>query len=141
VHVVDRMNEGQLAVRRDVQVAYLVGDRAICSEDVLPCSTLIVSPDVSQGLDRDIERNEVGCKEGHDAVDVLRANGLRVVLYALSNEGFSHGFLLLTLGHGWAHDATLQASLPRVTARTSWGRSRWPGNHHRPHRAQRSGPS
>src|SRR5262249_33592516 len=44
VHVVDRMNEGQLAVRRDVQVAYLVGDRAICGEDVLPCSTLIVSP-------------------------------------------------------------------------------------------------
>jgi hypothetical protein len=32
VQVVDRMNEGQLAVGRDVQVAYLVGDSAMGSE-------------------------------------------------------------------------------------------------------------
>jgi hypothetical protein len=97
VHVVEAMNEGQLAVRRDVQVVYLVGEGAsICSEGFLPGSTFIVSPDVSQGPEvrSDIERNEVGCKEGHDAVDVLRVKRLHQVLYALSNEDFSHGFLL-----------------------------------------------
>ena len=50
VHVVEAMNEGQLLVRRDVQVAYLVRDGAsICSKDFLPGSTFPVSPDVSQG--------------------------------------------------------------------------------------------
>jgi hypothetical protein len=44
VHVVDRMNEGQLALRRDVQVAYLVGNRAIRSEGCLPFSTLLSAP-------------------------------------------------------------------------------------------------
>jgi hypothetical protein len=55
VQVVKAMNEGQLAVRRDVQVVYLVGEGAsICSEGFLPGSTFIVSPDVSQGRN-DIE--------------------------------------------------------------------------------------
>src|SRR5215217_9299160 len=97
VHVVEAMNEGQLAVGRDVQVVYLVGEGASkCSEGFLPGSTFIVSPEVSQGPEvrSDIERNEVGCIEGHDAVDVLRAKRLHRVLYALSNEGFSHSFLL-----------------------------------------------
>src|SRR5262245_45468879 len=89
-HVVKAMNEGQLAVRRDVQVAYLVGDASKSSEDLLPASTLFVSPEVSQGRG-DIECNVVGRIEGHDAVDVLRAKRIRPVLYALSNEGFSHG--------------------------------------------------
>jgi hypothetical protein len=49
-HVVEAMNEGKLAVRRDVQVAYLVGDGAsICSKEFLPGSTFIVTPGVSQG--------------------------------------------------------------------------------------------
>jgi hypothetical protein len=44
------MNEGLLAMRRNVQVAYLVADGAIvCSEDFLPGSTFVVSPGVSQG--------------------------------------------------------------------------------------------
>jgi hypothetical protein len=48
-HVVEAMNKGQLAVRRDVHVAYLVGDKArICSEEFLPGSTFVVSPGVSQ---------------------------------------------------------------------------------------------
>jgi len=55
VHVVEAMNEGQLAVRRHVQVAYLVGEGAsICSEGFLSGSTFIVSSDVSQGRN-DIE--------------------------------------------------------------------------------------
>ena len=50
VHVVEAMNEGQLAVRRDVQVVYFVGEGAsICSEGFLPGSTFILSADVSQG--------------------------------------------------------------------------------------------
>src|SRR5215217_9650063 len=50
VHVVEAMNEGQLAVRRDVQIVYLIGEWAsICSEGFLPGSTFIVCPDVSQG--------------------------------------------------------------------------------------------
>src|SRR5215208_5249317 len=96
-HVVEAMNESQLAFRRDVQLVYLVGEGASkCSEGFLPGSTFIVSSDVSQGPEvrSDIERNEVGCIEGHDALDVLRVKRLRQVLYALSNEGFSHGFLL-----------------------------------------------
>src|SRR5918998_2529357 len=88
VHVVEAMNEGQLAVGRDVQLVYLVGEGASkCSEGFLPGSTFIVSPDVSQGRN-DIERNEVGCKEGHDALDVLRVERLHQVLYAPSDEGF-----------------------------------------------------
>src|SRR3989337_4543 len=74
VHMVEAMNEGQLAVGRDVQVVYLVGEGAsVCSEGFLPGSTFIVSSEVSQGPEvrSDIERNEVGCKEGHDALDVL----------------------------------------------------------------------
>src|SRR5215218_10398171 len=103
VHVVEAMNEGQLAVGRDVQVVYLVGEGASkCSEGFLPGSTFIVSPEVSQGPEvrSDIERNEVGCIEGHDAVDVLRVKRLHRVLYALSNEGFgfSHGLLLSRKG-------------------------------------------
>jgi hypothetical protein len=48
VHVVEAMDERQFAVRRDVQVAYLVGDGAsICSEGFLPGSKFIVSADVS----------------------------------------------------------------------------------------------
>src|SRR5215212_5530145 len=94
VQVVEAMNEGQLPVRRDVQVVYLVGEGpSICSEGFLPGSTFTVSPDVSQGRN-DIERNDVGCIEGHDALDVLRVKRLHQVLYALSNEGFGHGFLL-----------------------------------------------
>ena len=55
IQLVEAMNEGQLAVRRDVQVVYLVGEGArICSEGFLPGSTFIVSPDVSQGRN-DIE--------------------------------------------------------------------------------------
>jgi hypothetical protein len=42
--------------------------------------------------------------EGHDAVDVLRAQRLHHVLDALSNEGFSHGFLLLT-PRAWVMDS------------------------------------
>ena len=50
LHVVEAMNEGQLAVHRDVQVAYLVGDGAsIYSEEFLPGSTFTVSSGVSQG--------------------------------------------------------------------------------------------
>jgi AraC-like DNA-binding protein len=53
VKVVEAMNERQLAVRRDVQVAYLVGEGvSICSEGFLPSSTFTVNPDISQGLDR-----------------------------------------------------------------------------------------
>ena len=49
-HVVEAMNEGQLAVRRDVQVEYLVSDGpSICSEEFLPGSTLIVNTGISQG--------------------------------------------------------------------------------------------
>ena len=60
VQVVEAMNEGQLAVRRDVQVVHLVGKGAtIRSEGFLPGSTFIASPDVSQGPN-DIERNDVG---------------------------------------------------------------------------------
>ena len=48
--VVEAMNEGQFAVRRDLQVAYPISDRAsICSEEFLPASTFIVSPGVAQG--------------------------------------------------------------------------------------------
>src|SRR5215203_5138953 len=57
-HVVEAMNEGQLAFRRDVQLVYLVGEGASkCSEGFLPGSTFILSPDVSQGpeLRSDIE--------------------------------------------------------------------------------------
>jgi hypothetical protein len=55
VQMIEAMNEGQLAVRRDVQVVYLVGEGAsICGESFLPGSTFIVSPDVSQGRN-DIE--------------------------------------------------------------------------------------
>src|SRR5215204_2672696 len=97
VHVVEAVNEGQLPLRGDVQLVYLVGEGAgKCCEGFLPGSTFIVSPDVSQGPEvrSDIERNEVGCKEGHDAVDVLRVKRLHQLLYALSNEGFSHSFFL-----------------------------------------------
>ena len=49
-HVVKAMNEGQLPVGRDVQVAYLIDDGAfMCSEEVLPGSTFTVSSGVSQG--------------------------------------------------------------------------------------------
>ena len=59
-HVVEAMNEGQFAVRRDVQVADLVGDGASKGrEGFLPGSTFIVSPDVSQGRS-EIEGHEVG---------------------------------------------------------------------------------
>ena len=55
VDVVEAMNEGQLAVGRDVQVVYLVGEgTSIYSESFLPGSTFIFSPDVSQGRN-DIE--------------------------------------------------------------------------------------
>ena len=48
--VVEAINEGQLAVRRDVQVTYVVGEGATkLSEDSLPGSTFTVSPEVSQG--------------------------------------------------------------------------------------------
>jgi hypothetical protein len=73
LHVVDSVNEGQPVNRVHVQFAYLVVDGAIGSEGFLPLSTLSVSPDISQGLDSDIERNEVGSKEGQDAIDVLIA--------------------------------------------------------------------
>jgi len=44
------MNGGQITLRRDVQVADLVGDGAsVCSEECLPGSTFVVSPGVSQG--------------------------------------------------------------------------------------------
>src|SRR5262249_6371937 len=89
-HVVEAMNKGQLAVRRDVQVAYLVGDASKSSEDFLPDSTLIVSPEVSQGRG-DIECKVFGRIEGHDAGDVLCAKRIRPVLFSLSNESFSHG--------------------------------------------------
>src|SRR5215207_11410762 len=97
------MNESQLAFRRDVQLVYLVGEGATkCSEGFLPGSTFVLSPEVSQGPEvrSGIERNEVGCKEAHDAVDVLRVKRLQPVLYALSNEGFSlsHGLLLSRKG-------------------------------------------
>jgi hypothetical protein len=50
VHVVEAMNEGQLAMRRDFQVDYLVGDGpGMYSEEFLPGSTFIVCPGVSQG--------------------------------------------------------------------------------------------
>jgi hypothetical protein len=63
VQVVEAVNEGQLAVRRDVQVVHLVGEGAsIRGEGLLPGPTFVVGPDVSQGRN-DIERNEVGCKE------------------------------------------------------------------------------
>src|SRR5215207_10736696 len=101
VDVVEAMNEGQLPLRGDVQLVYLVGEGAgKCCEGFLPGSTFILSPEVSQGPEvrSDIERNEVGCKEGHDAVDVLRVKRLHQVLYALPNEGFSHGLLLSRKG-------------------------------------------
>src|SRR5262249_51084372 len=62
-------------------------------ENFLPGSSFAVSPNVLQGRS-DIEGHDDGCIEGHDAVKVLRAQRLDPVLYALSNEGFSHGFLL-----------------------------------------------
>ena len=63
LNVVEAMNEGQLAVRRDVQVAYLVGDGAICSEDFLPFSTLTVGPEVSQGLIAISNETRLGAKK------------------------------------------------------------------------------
>ena len=93
-YVVEAMNEGQFAVRRDAQVPYLVGNRAsVCGEEFFPGSTLIVNPGVSEGWIQ-IEGNDVGCIEGHHPVDVFRANRLRAVFYTLSNESFNHGFLL-----------------------------------------------
>ena len=48
VHVVEAMNEGQLAVRRDAQLTYLVGDEAsMYCEELLPGSTFTVRPGVS----------------------------------------------------------------------------------------------
>src|SRR5262249_1493683 len=89
VYVVEAMNEGQLAVHRDVQVTNLIAEGATkCSEGFLPGSTFTVSPEASQGRS-EIEGNEIGCIEGHDAVDVLRAKRLQPIFYALTNEGFS----------------------------------------------------
>ena len=49
-HVIEAVSEGELAVRRDVALAYLVGDGAsACSEEFLPGSTFSVSAGVSQG--------------------------------------------------------------------------------------------
>src|ERR671936_242436 len=40
VHVVEAMNEGELAERRDGQLAYIIGDGAgMCGEECLPGST------------------------------------------------------------------------------------------------------
>ena len=50
LHVVEAMNEGQLAFRRDIQLVYLVVEGVSkCSEGFLPGSTFILSPEVSQG--------------------------------------------------------------------------------------------
>src|SRR5262249_4803212 len=49
LHMVEAVNEGQLTLRRDVQVTYLIVEGAIdhC-EHLLPGSPFAVSPDVSQ---------------------------------------------------------------------------------------------
>src|SRR5262249_27878350 len=99
--------EGKLAVGRDLQVAYLVRDRSKGSEGFTPGSTLTLGPEVAERR-RDIVGDEVGRVERHDAVDVLRADRLRQVLEALSDDGL--GSLLLLGFSGSRHARLLRLS-------------------------------
>src|SRR5262245_66002021 len=73
VDVVEAMSDRQLVAHHHLQVTHLVGDRAGKSrEDSLPSLPLAVRAEISQGW-REIERNDVGRIQGHDALDVFRA--------------------------------------------------------------------
>jgi hypothetical protein len=93
-HVVEAVDEGQVALRSHLGIGQLVREPAgVCSEGLEPGLTLRLRPRVSQGR-IDIERDDVRGVERRRSADVLCAQRLRPVLQPLSNEGFSHGVLL-----------------------------------------------